>query len=933
MSKPSSSASSRNSQDLSRREFLAASATTAVAATGMAAVSSNHALANATGVVPADALIEYHSVGANLFSFFHGHEWQSLNPGYWMMDDGVLRRRLVNYGDRARKTGFPFHATSHRFEFKTEYDPSLPSGILYSPVWKLEKSYTVRARFRINRIQNQPQRPGDDPNWRMYQPGYGQAGIAIGAKSVYESYGRIRNALQIVWSDDGRLQIVMPSKPSGGRQSGAKGKWKRPAEHETATISLAEGDEVEMSVTVRPKNDKLSELVVLIRSGDKKAALSRDVPRGLTEGFVGITSRGLLDFSVNAFEVIPNENEPRKVGVSDCLTCYPLGDTLREEDGVWKVKFVAMFASDGGDVEIRVSSEEDPHRGWGAQPVAGRAKIVSNKWRRNTAVIDVTLPTNPSEATQFYTVWKDGVNVTTDGRVGTDAVGPGTGLVGDVPGGGQPGGGQYVGRLPQLTAPYKLCGLSCHAITEGLQQRVGDGYKMTGGRDVWQFRDQPTEGAYAYLEEYDFQVMVWEDDVWYMELVLYPPSTDDAYKIIGLTICGPTTRWQMMRHWNVINPGDHDYGMDDIKGPEQIVIRAKDGLGQDPEYMRRNFQIVHHLTTGAEEVDPLENPKKWRAWKMPERDFTLLILDSRLWRSSQDVDMWDDAGWEAFKSLYDRTDPTRSLLGEEQFGWLQEWLATDSSPLIGVTGISGMHTIWTGAGGDSKNHPMKFDQRDRVVADYAGWVKAGADRVLELFGSRDGITTVYGDVHNGCIMKNQHQRVIECSFGPIGRSGGRGCIPGFGPKMKDVDGRDLEIHALYHKSFSSPKLEPHPKDEPFYWNFLEMSFDPRPADPEITLKIRNLVDSPDQPARGGGEVTTTASQTGRVPSARFPKIKTLANADVFVTTTDGHPIRGTRSDSEGNVRLNHLVDIEPGTKLVVNAFDGSQSDSQVVTVS
>jgi hypothetical protein len=79
---------------------------------------------------------------------------------------------------------------------------------------------------------------------------------------------------------------------------------------------------------------------------------------------------------------------------------------------------------------------------------------------------------------------------------------------------------------------------------------------MSGGKNVWQVRDQPTVEAYKHLEDYDFQVMVWEDDVWYMELLMYPPSTDDAYKIVGLSICGPTSRWQMMRHWNVINPGD-----------------------------------------------------------------------------------------------------------------------------------------------------------------------------------------------------------------------------------------------------------------------------------------------------------------------------------------------------------------------------------------
>jgi hypothetical protein len=55
--------------------------------------------------------------------------------------------------------------------------------------------------------------------------------------------------------------------------------------------------------------------------------------------------------------------------------------------------------------------------------------------------------------------------------------------------------------------------------------------------------------------------MLWEDDVWYLELAFPPPSVDDAYKVITTTLGGPTTRWQMMRHWNVLNPGDHDYGL------------------------------------------------------------------------------------------------------------------------------------------------------------------------------------------------------------------------------------------------------------------------------------------------------------------------------------------------------------------------------------
>ncbi|MHC4074298.1 MAG: hypothetical protein ACYTGS_20115, partial [Planctomycetota bacterium] len=47
----------------------------------------------------------------------------------------------------------------------------------------------------------------------------------------------------------------------------------------------------------------------------------------------------------------------------------------------------------------------------------------------------------------YYTVWKDGVNVTADPR---------SGWLGKK---------DYVGRLPQLKAPYRLCGLGGHAIT------------------------------------------------------------------------------------------------------------------------------------------------------------------------------------------------------------------------------------------------------------------------------------------------------------------------------------------------------------------------------------------------------------------------------------------------------------------------------------
>ena len=893
-----------------RREFLKTSAGVAAAATTLPGLLSETVAADSAGVVKFDF------VGSD--SLYHGKAWETLNPGYWQIKNNALRRRLKNVGDRARRTGFPFHAQTRGGKMETDYDPSLPEGILYRRDLFFEGSYTVEATFTYLADRPEPEED-DNPAWSMFQSASGRFGLAIGAKCLFESYNKIRHAIQVQWADDGRLEFVFPNNRNNKPNFRSK-----PIE----APALKPGDQAKLRIDVVTQDNSARVTATFIHD-DEEFDTTITVPKERATGYCGIVGEGTIDFEVNDFTVTLGQNEKLDAEEIECFSCYPLGDTLKEVDGKWQVKFVSLFAMDGETVDIRIADSEAPRIGWADVPVAGSASIVNHDWRRYTAVVTATLPFDPSEKEMFYTVWKDGDDVTADTRIGTNATGPGTGMVGDVP-----SSGTYVGRLPRLQSPYRLCGLSCHAITSGLQvPKENSGYQMIGGNAEWQLRDQPTQGAYKNFEEHEFQILVWEDDVWYMELVLYPPSTDDAYKVVKNSICGPTSRWQMMRHWNVINPGDHDYGMDDVKGPEQIAIRTVDGLGQDAEYMRRNFQIVHHLVTGAEQVDPYENPKKWRVWKMPNRDFSLVVLDSRLWRSSQDVDIWDDAGWGAFKSLYDRTDPTRSLLGEEQFAWLQDLIQTDTSRLICLTGINGMHTIWAGGKGkdESDNHPMQFSQRDRVTADYAGWVKAGADRVLELLGSREGVATVYGDVHNGCIMKNVEQGIVECSFGPIGRSGGRAVIPGFGPKMKDVDGRDVEIHSLYHKQHANPKLEKHAENDPFYWNFLEMNFDTRGDEPKMSFRVRNMIDGPNENPRGGGELSLTASQTGRVSKSIIEPFQTLANADIRLTTTTGVSLRGTRSDENGHVARIGLPDLPSGTEIIATIYDGAKLESRLLS--
>ncbi|MCH2131749.1 MAG: hypothetical protein MK179_21625, partial [Pirellulaceae bacterium] len=472
---------------VSRRAFMATSAATSLAV----ATSESRAaqFTESSGV--------YRFAGPN--ADFHGHQWQTLNPGYWKIQDGALRRRLQNYGDRARRTGFPFHGETNGFEFKTDYDPSLLSGILYAAEWELDEEYAIHARFTY--LSNRPSvLEGDDPQWAMYQDGFGVLGLAIGGQSVLESFSKLGQVVRIVWADDGKLKIMATASGKASPQGGLNVPIDRILA-ESDAIMLKPGDVCELSVELRPWVQTGSRqrgrgqsaqgqvsVVATLRVEGQTFSVQHRLAKDRVSGFAGIVARGLIDFEVNEFVVEPGNNVKRDVGVTECLSCYALGDTLKQVAGAWQVQMIGIFSSEGETVEIRVAENPDPKGGWSNVPVCGASMIVNNEWRRYTAVIEVTLPKNPAERTQYYTVWKDGIDVTADNRVGTAACGPGTGLVGDVP-----GSGQYVGRLPRLSAPYKICGLSCHAITAGLQQRKAESWKMGGAKDQWQFRDQPSE--------------------------------------------------------------------------------------------------------------------------------------------------------------------------------------------------------------------------------------------------------------------------------------------------------------------------------------------------------------------------------------------------------------------------------------------------------
>jgi len=158
-------------------------------------------------------------------SLFHGSEWESLNPGYWKIENGALRRRLKNYGDRARRTGFPYHSETNQGKpMETDYDPSLPQGVLWRRDWKLKGNYRVAIKGTCRGVMPVVS-PGDGADWKMYQAGNGFVGVAIGGKSLFESYGKERNATIVGWQDDATLTVLKEpatAKRNVGQSNGEK---------------------------------------------------------------------------------------------------------------------------------------------------------------------------------------------------------------------------------------------------------------------------------------------------------------------------------------------------------------------------------------------------------------------------------------------------------------------------------------------------------------------------------------------------------------------------------------------------------------------------------------------------------------------------------------------------------------------------------------
>ena len=354
-----------------------------------------------------------------------GDGWESLNPGYWKIQSRALRRRLKNVGDGNPVLWFPWHWETHRQRaIPLNRDLSLPYGMIWRRDWKLQGNYTIQIEVRIKALP--PSLPAR-PDWRQHQAGYALAGICFGSASLHETWSAAGNEadLQLYQYQDRAEKTCWFA---AWRDNGTFGIYDHASDvpepldkHLEVAVSKPEvGDRVTIQLEVSGGESEPAQVkATCFRNAEKTQVLIRNVERKkYTDGYFGLVSRGLLDFEVREVILHPAKSESLLVPLNELHVCYPLADTLRQEDGIWKCKFVALFRNEGQQAEVKLAETPLPGAGWAQVGTAGTAPIITNDFLCNTAVIEVTLPASPADKTLYYTIWKDGSDVTEDPRSG-----------------------------------------------------------------------------------------------------------------------------------------------------------------------------------------------------------------------------------------------------------------------------------------------------------------------------------------------------------------------------------------------------------------------------------------------------------------------------------------------------------------------------------
>lgn len=250
-----------------------------------------------------------------------------MNPGYWKIQSRALRRRLKNVGDGNPVLWFPWHWETHRRdEIPLNRDLSLPYGMIWRRDWKMQGNYTIQIEVEIKAL---PPSLRETIDWRQHQAGYALAGICFGSDSLHESWSAAGNEadLQLYQYQDRAEKTCWFA---AWRDNGTFGLYDHASDvpepldkHLEVAVSKPEvGDRVTIQLEVSGgESEPAQVMATFFRHAEKTQVLIRNVEREkFTDGYVGLVSRGLLDFEVKEVILHPGKTKACSYPSTNCMS-------------------------------------------------------------------------------------------------------------------------------------------------------------------------------------------------------------------------------------------------------------------------------------------------------------------------------------------------------------------------------------------------------------------------------------------------------------------------------------------------------------------------------------------------------------------------------------------------------------------------------------
>ncbi len=268
-----------------------------------------------------------------------GDAWESMNPGYWLVKDHVLRRRLKNEGDQRPGDWFPWHYETHKFDqIPTDRDPSLPFGMLWRRDWQLSGNFSIQIDFKIHALPPYSAGEAGKPAALHNTPGYGVLGLAFGSSCLHESWtgsnageqaSLLKSLVPGQYNTEAAWMALLSDEGNFGFYSHVTDEL-TPVDDQAAvnTGTIKPGTSGSITLYVAGDDEEHADISALLRLGDEwhTVQLPRVNRMLYTNGYFGLVGRGLMDFEVSNVSLDPGDNLQLDTPLNELQVCYPLGD-------------------------------------------------------------------------------------------------------------------------------------------------------------------------------------------------------------------------------------------------------------------------------------------------------------------------------------------------------------------------------------------------------------------------------------------------------------------------------------------------------------------------------------------------------------------------------------------------------------------------------